>query len=82
VTVPNDTSISILYFLEAPNPQGAQGAVAPLSLEVKIGQDNVKERIAILSGVIAQSRNDLANIKYIDLRFKDTVIKFNDVKAK
>lgn len=85
VTNPNDTSISILYFLEPVTSQGtspAVGTVAPLTLEVKIGQDNIKEKIAILSGVIAQTRDDLASIQYIDLRFKDPVIKFNNAKTK
>lgn len=82
LTSPNDVSISILYFLETPGPEGVKGTVAPLSLEVKIGQDNVKGKIAILSSVIAQTRNDLASIKYIDLRFKDPVIKFKDVKTR
>jgi cell division septal protein FtsQ len=82
VTSPNNTSILIVYFLEEAAPQETKGAVAPLVLEVKIGQDNVKQKIAILSGVIAQTRNDLARIKYIELRFKDTVIKFSDVKTK
>lgn len=49
-------------------------------LEVKLGQDNIKDKINILSGLLLQVKNDLGNIKYIDLRFKEPVIKLNDVK--
>lgn len=48
-------------------------------LEVKISEGNIVERIAVMSGLINQERNNLANIKYIDLRFKEPVIKFQDV---
>jgi len=51
-------------------------------LEVKIGQNNIKEKVAILGGLINQNRNNLDNIKYIDLRFKEPVIKFKEINAK
>ena len=47
-------------------------------LEIKLGQDNIKDKINILSGLLVQAKNDLGNIKYIDLRFKEPLIKFND----
>lgn len=45
-------------------------------LEVKIGQDDIKKRINILSNLFIQLKNELGNIKYIDLRFKEPVIKY------
>jgi putative ubiquitin-RnfH superfamily antitoxin RatB of RatAB toxin-antitoxin module len=49
-------------------------------LEVRISQGNIVEKVAVMSGLMNQERNNLANIKYIDLRFKEPVIKFKDVK--
>ncbi|MFA5115094.1 MAG: cell division protein FtsQ/DivIB [Candidatus Omnitrophota bacterium] len=44
-------------------------------IEVRVGQENIKTRIGILRDILSHSRNELANMKYIDLRFKDPVIK-------
>jgi len=45
------------------------------NLEIKLGADNIKDKIGILSGLIVQEKSELGNIKYIDLRFKEPVIK-------
>ncbi len=47
-------------------------------LEIKLDAYNIKEKFTILAGLLNQEKNDLNNIKYIDLRFKEPVIKFND----
>ncbi|MCX5705927.1 MAG: hypothetical protein NTZ92_07725 [Candidatus Omnitrophica bacterium] len=49
-------------------------------LEVKIDPDNIKNKIMMLAGIFLQSKNDIINIKYVDLRFKDPVIKLRDAK--
>jgi len=49
-------------------------------LEVRISQGNILEKIAVISGLINQEKHNLANIKYIDYRFKEPVIKFKDAK--
>ena len=49
-------------------------------LEVKIGQGNTRDKVAIMSGLINQEKQNLGNIKYIDLKFNEPVIKFKDVK--
>lgn len=49
-------------------------------LEVKIGQDYIADKINILSSLMMEETNDWDNIKYIDLRFKDPVIKFKNMK--
>lgn len=46
------------------------------SLEVKIGQEEIKNRVAILGTLLAQSKKELRDIHYVDLRFKEPVIKF------
>lgn len=50
------------------------------SLQIRIGKEFIKDKINILSSLLAQAKNDWENINYIDLRFKDPVIKFKDVK--
>lgn len=50
------------------------------NLEVKLGADKIKDKINILSDLIIATKNDLSNIKYIDLRFKEPVIKLKDAK--
>jgi hypothetical protein len=48
-------------------------------LEIKIGQEDLGKRINLLSTLLTNMKNDLKQIKYIDLRFKDPVIKFKNV---
>lgn len=50
------------------------------AVEVRIGYGNIRQKLMILEGVLAQNKNDLSNIKYVDLRFKEPVIKFKDAK--
>ena len=47
----------------------------PEGLEVKIGFDDIKSKIKILSELLKQASDELYNIQYIDLRFKEPVIK-------
>lgn len=49
-------------------------------LEVRISQGNILEKIAVISGLINQEKRNLGNIKYIDFRFREPVIKFKDAK--
>jgi cell division septal protein FtsQ len=48
--------------------------------EIKMGQGDIKNKINILSTLLFQAKNSLNSIKYIDLRFKDPVIKLKDTK--
>ena len=49
-------------------------------IEVKLGNAAIKDKIAILASLFRQGEADLVNIRYIDLRFKEPVIRFNDAK--
>jgi len=51
-----------------------------IGFEVRTGESNIKQKMIILGGLVIQARKEWANIKYIDLRFKEPVIKFNNVK--
>ncbi len=48
------------------------------ALEIRTGQDDIKDNIRVLAGLLSQFKDDIDNIKYIDLRFKDPVVKFKD----
>ena len=45
-------------------------------IEVKIGESNISQKLRLLSSILTQLGADLPKIKYIDLRFKDPVIKY------
>ncbi len=48
-----------------------------LGFQVFIGENNIREKMMVLGGLVMQAAGDWADIKYIDLRFKDPVIKLN-----
>jgi cell division septal protein FtsQ len=49
-------------------------------LEVKIGQGDISDKMRVLGELFIQLKKDLSNIKYIDLRFKEPVIKFKNAQ--
>ncbi|MCX5699337.1 MAG: hypothetical protein NTX01_06535 [Candidatus Omnitrophica bacterium] len=51
-----------------------------LGFEVRTGANNIRQKMMILGGLVIQERKEWANIKYIDLRFKEPLIKLNNVK--
>jgi cell division septal protein FtsQ len=53
----------------------------PGELEVRVSQDNLKNTMQILESLLKQVGNGVANIEYIDLRFKDPVIRFKGKEA-
>jgi len=57
-------------------PRSSQGEVWH-GLEVRIGENNIRQKMMILGGLVMQARKDWGNIKYIDLRFKEPLIKLN-----
>lgn len=78
IDVSNSASVSIFIPL-------AQKLNPPLSsrqevIEIKLGSENVKEKITILGGVLLHEKLNLANVRYIDLRFNEPVIRFKDAK--
>jgi len=51
-----------------------------LGFEVRTGVNNIRQKMMILGGLVTQERKEWINIKYIDLRFKEPLIKLNNVK--
>ena len=48
--------------------------------EVRTGVNNIRQKMMILGGLVIQERKEWAKIKYIDLRFKEPLIKLDNVK--
>jgi len=46
------------------------------NIEVKIGQSNTGRKLRLLNSIIGHLGRDLVKVKYIDLRFKEPVIKY------
>ncbi len=53
----------------------------PSQLEVKLGHEKLKDSLRILASLLTQVGNGVSNIEYIDLRFKDPVIRFKGKEA-
>ena len=51
-----------------------------LGFEVRTGVNSIRQKMMILGGIVSQERKEWANIKYIDLRFKEPLIKLNNAK--
>jgi hypothetical protein len=49
-------------------------------LEVRLGGEETGVKMKVLSNILAQMKSRFSNIKYIDLRFKEPVIKFKNLQ--
>jgi hypothetical protein len=49
-------------------------------LQVRFSQEAILDKLDFLAGLFSQIKNDLGRVSYIDLRFKEPVIKFRDDK--
>lgn len=49
-----------------------------LGFQVLTGENNIREKMMVLGGLVMQAAGEWADIKYIDLRFKEPVIKFDN----
>lgn len=72
--------VNTTIFLALPQPAyNAQASSGTGDfLEVKIGPDHIGDKINILSSLLSQVTSERFNIKYIDLRFKEPVIKLKE----
>lgn len=59
---------------------GNKLASAAEILQVKFSQEGLQDKLDLLARLFGQIRNDLSRISYIDLRFKEPVIKYKDDK--
>lgn len=82
VNISNTSNVSVFIPLgeSPPDPAKKEAYKKPEDLEIRISQDGLKDKIAILGGLIGAAKKELGNIKYIDLRFKEYVIKPKDAK--
>ncbi|MBP7215713.1 MAG: cell division protein FtsQ/DivIB [Candidatus Omnitrophica bacterium] len=67
-------------------PRGQKALFATESkkdlIEIKLSQDNLKNKIVILAGLLSQNKDESATINYVDLRFNEPVIKFKPIVGK
>lgn len=49
-------------------------------LEVKLDEANFKDKLEVLASIVNQSRRSLSDLEYVDLRFKESVIKLKNVQ--
>lgn len=49
-------------------------------LEIRLGEGDISKSMGILADIVNQGGSDLPNTKYIDLRFKEPVIKMSNAK--
>jgi len=76
-----DASLVLVFPAEAADySKGAKDGVAAEGLEIKLGGGNIRQKFAILAGILARGKLDLLNIKYIDLRFDKPVVKYGNAK--
>ncbi|MDD5432196.1 MAG: cell division protein FtsQ/DivIB [Candidatus Omnitrophica bacterium] len=80
VSNPANTSIFIRLSPKIPDYPDVKVVLVNDILEVKIGADNIKDKLVILAGVFLEGKQDLAGMSYVDLRFKKPVIKLNNDK--
>lgn len=81
IDIKNPSSISFFVVVNSSAPlptTKAKGFLKCDDIEVKMSIGDSKEKISILTGLFSQLRNDLCKIKYIDLRFREPVINFNN----
>jgi len=73
VSLPDKTaSVQNNYYIRTISPE----------VEVKIGFEDLKTNVGVLSELLKQMNNEWGSIQYIDLRFKEPVIKLNETKEK
>ena len=79
IDAPNVTNLA--FFMAAEDKPVAIKHSRPdgsLGLEVKLGSAGIEQKMDMLKGILAQLKDELWNIKYIDLRFREPVIKFKE----
>jgi len=78
----DNSSVFLTYFSGQDKALNNDNKPVSDLLEVKIGQGNIFDKVNILNSLLSQVNSDRFNIKYIDLRFKEPVIKLKDNEKK
>jgi cell division septal protein FtsQ len=81
VDVANISNAAIFILVPAAKSDYTKGKIpVPLTreMEIKVGQEGIANKLNLLATLLVQVRNNFVNITYIDLRFKEPVIKFRE----
>jgi hypothetical protein len=68
--------------LKVAAPGEVQYPLAAQFLEVKLPQENINDKMFLLSGLLNSTGAEPGKINYIDLRFDEPAIKYKDAKTK
>jgi len=73
--------VNISCFIRIADNSEGQALRNLRAVEVKIGQEDIAQKIRVLAGLLTQLGDDISNINYIDLRFSEPVVKLNKDKS-
>jgi len=76
----DDITISIAFKPDAEVSLPWRAREKQRTIEVRISQGGIHQKVIVMAGLLNQEQNNPGNIKYIDLRFREPVIKFKDAK--
>jgi len=75
IYVPDTTNASV-FIIPPPSEYGHMDSISRYEgLEVKLSSERIRYKISLLANLMVAGRKELNNIKYIDIRFKEPVIK-------
>jgi len=80
VSTPGSTGFFMLLPRQTVNYTLAVPQAEWQGFEVRTGINSIRQKMMILGGLLIQEHKEWVKIKYIDLRFKEPLIKLNNVK--
>jgi len=81
IDMKNPENISLLIDLQRPIPffsRNESSLKEVTRIEVRLGQQELRRKIGILGSLLRRAKNQTEQIKYIDLRFNEPVIKVQE----
>lgn len=76
----SNTTIVLSKTMDFSDVSKISPSLKPELIEVKIGRRYIRDNLNILSSLFSHEKENLSNIEYVDLRFKEPVIKFREAK--
>ncbi|MFH1458311.1 MAG: hypothetical protein ABIG31_04000 [Candidatus Omnitrophota bacterium] len=80
IDVPNTTNACVFVIPGTSDYEYIDSTLRYEGLEVKLSSDRVGYKVAVLANLMVAAKKEWNNIKYIDLRFKEPVIKLKDTR--
>ncbi len=80
IDIPQTTHISVFIIPSVADFDYMDSTLRNEGLEVKLSSDKVRLKIGMLASLMVAAKKEWNNIKYIDLRFREPVIKLKDAQ--